>query len=214
MNQAFQNKDLLIELHYFPSVEYLACILQADKVLLEVKENFVKQTYRNRCRLLTSQGARDLTIPIVAGNKKQPMEKIQVDDSQNWRMIHWRSIKTAYGKAPFYEHYIDYLEDVFFSEESSLLQFNYQLLKLILKLMGISKKLEFTTDYVKVSDSEKIIDMRGRLNPKKSYTENDILEPLAYPQLFGNEFVANLSVLDLLFCEGPNAKYVIQQSVK
>ncbi|BDD00102.1 WbqC family protein [Persicobacter psychrovividus] len=209
-----QNKEVLLDLHYLPSVEYFAAIIQSEKLLIEAQENFSKQTYRNRCRILTSQGVRDLTIPMVAGNKRHHIQKILLDDRQQWRKIHWRSIKTAYGKAPFFEHYIDFLEPVFFGEQTTLFEFNLSLLKVLFKLLGIKKEISLTDEYAKYSDSDKIIDMRDRLQPKVDYDKNGILVPFPYPQLFGNEFVSNLSVLDLLFCEGPNARNVIQQSVK
>lgn len=195
-------QNIVIELHYFPCVSYFAVLTQAQQVWIEAHENYVKQTCRNRCYILGANNVNRLTVPVKlqSEREKTSIREVIIDHNQKWKNIHWRSIVSAYGKAPFFEYYAPELERAFFKTEISLFDWNYQLLTLCLKLLKINTQIDSTQSYQHHYE-QNTIDLRSRL-----YAENDL--PLAQPvyqQVFGKEFVKNLSVIDLLFCEGPHA---------
>lgn len=203
--------NVLIELQYLPTLEFFACIHQFDEVLIESNENFVKQSFRNRTHILNANGLTSIAIPVLKGNSKVPIQEIEIDNSQNWNNIHWRSIQSAYGKAPYFEFYQADFKGLFDKKNEFLFDFNWQLLTLCLKLLQIDKEIRLTESYDKQPNGS-IIDLRSVIHPKKKYAMNGYYQPVEYIQLFGSKFVPNLSVIDLLFCEGPNASNIIQQS--
>src|SRR5690606_4644405 len=131
--------------------------------------------------------------------------------SQRWRNVHLRGIKSAYGNAPFFDYFYPEFAQLFLQKHSRLYDLNYQLLTLCLKLIGYNVKMEETVIY-QANTLEN--DLRGVLNAKQSYECRNIYRPYPYTQLFGLNFAPNLSIIDLLFCEGPNSKIVINRSKK
>lgn len=201
----------LIPLHYLPCIEYFICILKHEQILLEVNENYIKQTYRNRCCIKTSQKTESLIVPVRKGNSHIPIREVEIDYEQRWVATHWRTIQSAYGKSPFFEHYADLFQAVFKKKFEKLFDLNLDLLTLCLNLLEIDSTLSFTTFYEKVASSP-INDFRSTIHPKVSYKNNGLLEPCIYNQVFGRNFAENLSIIDLLFCEGPNARHILLQS--
>ena len=205
-------KKILIDLQYLPSVAYFTALYQAEEVWIEGHEHFVKQTYRSRCRILGVHGVQDLNIPVHQhGGVKVPVQDITIDYKQKWANNHWRSIQSAYGKAPFFDYYADPIREVIQSQSNRLFELNWQLLTICLKCLGMNTELRQTRqfDTKPVGD---IVDLRGKNTPKKhldTYWHRD--EP--YYQIFGNNFVPNLTIIDLLFNEGPMAPVLLQKSV-
>ncbi|MCP4520521.1 MAG: WbqC family protein [Cytophagales bacterium] len=200
---------LLIELHYLPSVEYFKQIIQHDELHIEACENFQKQTYRSRCKILTSNGVNTLSIPVNA--KGRFIQDVTIDYSQRWLNDHWRAIVSAYNNSPYFEHYEMYFHDVFFRKPSHLFELNVELLSLSLKLLGFDKKVVLTTDYQKEIVSS-IADWRNKIHPKKLDSSRSYIP---YTQVFESSegFVENLSIVDLLFCEGNYAQEIIKSSI-
>lgn len=202
---------ILIDLQYLPTLEYFCCLQQADKVIIEANENYVKQSFRNRTAILTANGVSSLSIPIVGGNKKTNIRDIQIDYSQKWINNHWRALQSAYGKAPYFEYYADYFLQIFNEQEQTLFLLNKKILTLCLKFLQMEIAINFSKSYSQVPEKG-IIDLRSVIHPKKSYVLNEHYHSQPYIQLFGNEFVPNMSIVDLLFCEGPNAQNIIKKS--
>lgn len=202
---------VLIELHYLPSLEYFSCIYNSHTVILDIHEHFVKQTYRNRCYVLTANKVACLTVPVKEGNKKIKYKDIRIDENQNWIKIHWRTIMSAYGKAPFFEFYASFFENILLKKHTFLMDLNYELLSLCLRLLNLDIKIVFTEDY-KNEPEEGILDLRNVIHPKKIFVKNNFYKEIVYNQIFGKNFVSNLSVIDLLFCEGGNSKQILQSS--
>lgn len=203
----------LLALHYFPCIEYFTFFLEPGPVLLEAHEHFVKQSYRNRCYILGPHQVEKLTVPVLGGTKKILVQDIQVDNGQSWQRMHWRSLQTCYGKSPFFEHYAPRLEPVFTSSCKYLWELNEKVLTLCLDLLQLPATPEPTPAYIEQTGTG-LLDLRQAIRPNLPFTARDLLRPVSYTQLFGAEFVANLSVLDVLFCEGPAAAGVIRQSVR
>ena len=196
-------KRILLELQYLPPIAYFTAIRQADEVWIEAHENFVKQTYRNRCRILSTHGVQDLSIPVRHTGKKVLIRDLAIDHRQKWVNTHWRAIQSAYGKAPFFDYYAAELERIMLSRPERLFDMNWQLLTTCLKFLGLDKKsIKQTSSYVKNPETG-ISDLRSIIHPKRQAPE--WFSTVPYHQVFGNNFVPNFSILDLLFCEGPNA---------
>lgn len=204
--------SILIELQYLPSIAFFSNLVGKQELILEANEFFEKQTYRNRCHLLSSQQIEILTVPLQGANKKIKTREIKIDNSQNWDKKHWRSIQTCYGKSPFFEFFADEFKPIYEKNYSFLWDLNLDLLTICLKITG--QKLEITESVSYEKDvSGNVIDARSLIHPKKTNYLNQIYKPTAYGQSFGNNFEPNLSTIDLLMNEGPNAKNVIQQSI-
>ncbi|WKK75910.1 WbqC family protein [Marivirga salinae] len=206
------HKSILIELQYLPSVAFFSSLEGKEEMILEANEFFEKQTYRNRCHLLSSQQIEILTVPLQGANKKIKTRDIKIDNSQNWSKKHWRSIQTCYGKSPFFEFFADEFQPIYEKDYLYLWDVNLDLLTICLKITGQKIKITESGSYEK-KVSENVMDARSLIHPKKPEILNQFHKPKAYNQSFGNNFEPNLSVIDLLMNEGPNTKTVIQQSI-
>lgn len=203
---------LLIDLHYLPSIAYFSCLLPYETVRLEAHEHYQKQTYRNRCYILTSQQVDRLTVPVRhSSGVKTPYQRLEIDYSQPWVDKHWRALSTAYSKAPYFEYFAPAFHDVLSKPYASLFELNLTLLQTCCKLLQLERQFELSTHYEKTPD-EQVVDARGHIHPRHRLEVSPYFRPITYPQVFGHEFHPNLSVLDLLFCEGANAPTILQKS--
>lgn len=203
---------LLIDLHYLPSIAYFACLQPYETIWLEAHEHYQKQTYRNRCYTLTSQGVDRLTVPVRhSSGIKTPYRRLEIDYSQPWVDKHWRALCTAYNKAPYFEYFAASFHDVLLARPAYLFDLNLLLLQTCCTLLQVEKKFELSTNYEKTPGAQ-IVDARGEIHPRHRLEANSYFQPIPYPQVFGSEFHSNLSILDLLFCEGPNARAILQHS--
>jgi hypothetical protein len=206
------HKSILIELQYLPSIAFFSNLEGKEELILEANEFFEKQTYRNRCHLLSSQQIEILTVPLQGANKKIKTKDIKIDNSQNWNKKHWRSIQTCYGKSPFFEFFADEFKVIYENDYKFLWNLNIDLLTICLKITGQKIKITESVSYEK-NISGNVMDARSLIHPKKPNFLNQFYKPTSYGQSFGNNFEPNLSIIDLLMNEGPNAKTIIQQSI-
>ena len=221
---------ILTELHYHPPAALFAELLRADGLLLEAHEHYRKQTYRNRCLICTAQGVQALTVPVIDGNRAEKVTAtaIEIDYRQNWIHRHWRTLQTAYGNSPYFEYYADYFHDIYVGKPALLFDLNLRFLQLLLKCFRLPLPITLTTDYhthypaqpsaeiiglssLSHSIAESLLDRRDWLTPKIASRPSEPDTPAAstlvrpYPQVFGPGFEPGLSVLDLLFSQGPAA---------
>lgn len=206
----------LIELHYLPTLEYMALLLHHGGAELETHEHFQRRTFRNRTHILTDKGVLALSLPLEGGNKggmKQGIQEIRIDAGSRGPQKHWRALETAYASAPFFEHYAPFLEPIFNRPPDTLFEFSYQLLTKCLELMQIGINLTFSKDFVHTVPSDQP-DARDTLTPRASFEHRPWYRPVPYYQVFGGTFVPNLSVLDLLFTNGPQSSQILAQSVE
>ncbi len=189
---------------YFPNIKSFAVLIQSN-VCWEVEDNFQKQTYRNRCYICTDQGKHMLTIPIqhVGGAQgRQKYKEVKLDRTYSWQRQHWRTLETAYRTSPFFEFYEDDIVDLFKDPTDYLLDFNLKSIEILCNCLELSTPQEKTINYTKAVNND-LVDGRFLVNAKK-----ELFHPQEqYTQVFGSKhgFVANTSMLDLLFNEGPNA---------
>jgi hypothetical protein len=201
----------LIELHYFPCLAWFAQLLRFESIRLETQENFVKQSYRNRCYIQTANNVTALSVPLRGGSK-QALRDIEIDYSQRWTEIHWRTIQSGYGNAPYFEFFESDIRQLLEAKPSRLLDLNELILTKCLKLLNHKVKIEFTEVFEKEPNNS-YLDLRNSILPNKPLPDFLEFDPMSYYQVFGANFVNNLSILDLLFCEGPQAKSVLWASI-
>jgi hypothetical protein len=176
-------------------------------ILLEKYEHYPKQTYRNRTRIATANGILDLTIPIVHGRKEHvAMKDIRINYDHEWQRLHWLSIQTAYRSSAYFEYYEDDFVGFYEKQEEFLFDYNLQQLELILKILKLNVPISFTDKYEK--SYEPLVDYRELIHPKK---ESIYLNPKPYYQVFEDrhEFIPDLSIIDLIFNQGPQSKHFL-----
>lgn len=198
---------LVIEPHYLGSLEYYALLSQYDAITLEVNDRFRKQTFRNRCYLLGSNGVLPLILPLRYSNE-MTIKEVTLDHSQRWKKDHWGAFYSAYGKAPFFEYFSEMFSEIWNKKHTHLIDINHDFLTLTLKLLQLDVKVAYTEKYIDLHDQ----DFRDVILPKKPFTDRKIYHPTPYTQLFGDTFVPNLSIVDLIMCEGPQARQVLTAS--
>lgn len=189
----------VVELPYLPNIIWFSNFLKTENVCIEREENFVKSTFRNRCEITGANGRQMLSIPLQGGRDHHRLYKeTRILNDTRWQKIHWQGIRSAYGSAPFFEFYEDGIRKFYETEFEYLFEFNYQLLQTLLHILKTDRQVSFTQTY-EVNPTQ-VIDMR-----KESLKSADIPR---YYQVFEarNGFQSNLSVIDLIFHEGPASK--------
>jgi hypothetical protein len=193
---------ILVSTAYFPPIEYFSLILQADEVYVEKEENYVKQSYRNRCYILSAHGAQVLTVPVYQGSvHKTSIKDISIDYSKRWQQVHLRAFKASYSSSPYYEFYAEIFEKIILRNHVFLLDLNMELTMAVFTVLKISKALSYTTDFKSIGSIEN--DFRYKIAPKKE----SHFQGKEYIQVFnnGNGFTSGLSILDLIFNIGPDS---------
>lgn len=209
-------QQILIELQYLGNIQYYSKLISYTKVYLEYHENYRKGSFRNRCHIATANGILGLSIPLLKGkNQQMNIQKVQIDNRQTWQVQHWRSICTAYGNSPFFEFYEDALSNMYAKKYDLLFDFCFDFQKLILQLLSLSVQVEFTPEFWHTAP-DGILDFRQQIRPSTYQDEQDpyfVASP--YPQVFEDRhgFIPNLSILDLLFCTGPESYNYLSMSV-
>ena len=203
--------DLLTEPQYFGSIAYFVRLIPAKTLQLEVCGSYQKQTYQNRCYILTSQQVDKLIVPIKhhTGNA---YKEAKIAYHTPWPQRHWRALCTAYGKAPYFRSLTDMIHPILFDQHVYLLDLNVALLRACLAFLALPKRITFTTSYHK-KPSVNTIDDRGLLHPKKNLPTTGFSLP-TYQHVFDHPYIPNLSILDLLFCEGPYAQMMLQKAAQ
>lgn len=192
---------------YFGPIQYFTKFLLYSPVSIEVHENFVKQTYRNRCNILAANGVLSLQVPVEKGSvHKICMRDLRVSYDKPWQKNHFKSIESAYRTSPFYEFYIDDLVPVFTRKIDFLLDLNQEINEILWNVLKINVQVDATLEYYPNPFGT---DYRTSIHPKVHKNKADIcFKPIEYTQVFSSRFgfVQNLSILDALFCLGPDTR--------
>ncbi|CCH00547.1 hypothetical protein FAES_2538 [Fibrella aestuarina BUZ 2] len=195
---------LLIDLHYLPCLDVMRGMAQATEVQIEAHENYHKQSYRNRCYVLTANGVDCLTVPVLNGTHRQRTRDVRIDYSQKWIDRHLRCLQSAYAKAPYFEYLMPDLEAILAQRLPLLFDLNWSLLTFCRKWARITTPVNLTEWYERDTPVG-VFDARSRVIPAKR-GETGLFGPQRpYLQNFGTVFEPNLSILDALFMGVANA---------
>ncbi|MDR2284927.1 MAG: WbqC family protein [Sphingobacterium sp.] len=195
---------VLLSANYLPPVSYFHAIAQnPGTVLIDQYEHFPKQTYRSRTHIATANGILDLMIPIQHGRKEHvAMKEVKISYDHDWQRLHWSSIQTAYRSSAYFEYYEDEFAPFYERKFDYLFDFNLEQLQLTLQLLKLPRELQRTEAYTKNYEG---LDFRTSIHPKKPSV---YANPKAYYQVFEERtgFQPNVSIIDLLFNQGPQSK--------
>ena len=192
---------IVFPIAYFGSISYYKDIISNSPIEFEIQEHFVKQSIRNRARILTANGPMELSIPVIKPNGSKTLTKdILVLDSNEWRKDHWRAIESAYKHAAYFDHYGEEIKSLIYQETKDLVDFNLHIMKLIQMWLDLPYEYSFSSEYKQIEEINK--DFRF------GYTQHPFQNEYHYFQVFQDKmpFVGDLSILDAILNLGPMAR--------
>jgi len=214
-------ENILIHPAYFGPVSQFVALVKANKVFFENEDNYQKQTYRNRMYIYDSNGKLLLNIPIKhrsaltgepkKAGKHQLYKEVKIENDFEWQKQHWRALKASYQTSPFFEFYEDEIYPLYHKKFNYLIDFNYACLEFVTDALQLDLNFEKTSEYILYPEDKK--DLRTLINAKGKLK----FQQEEYTQVFKEKhgFLPNLSILDLLFNEGPNTtNYLEAQELK
>jgi len=206
-------EEVLLSTAYFPPAEYFSLVAHSRKVIIETHENYLKQTYRNRCMILGANGPLALIVPVMRGSfHKTALKELKIDNGKRWRELHLRGITSAYAAAPYFEYYYDVISHVISRPFTYLLDLNTEALKVVCEAAGLTPAISFTGAFI--PEKTRNDDYRYSISPKsppavKGYSQ------IPYTQVFGEKygFTGKLSIIDLLLNNGPGTGALLLRSL-
>jgi hypothetical protein len=215
-NQNLKLETILLSTAYLAPIQYYCKLIGSEKVIIEQHENYSKQSYRNRCNILTANGVLSLAIPVIHnGGNKIPIRDVEIDYSTRWKAMHCGAIESAYRSSPFYIYYSDEFWAVFDKKFKYLFDFNSELQNFFFDQLKIKIEISFSSSF-KCSELQSTFeDLSNSIHPKARLNMTDEhFKLVPYFQVFQNKygFVPNLSIIDLLFNVGPSAINILVES--
>ncbi len=199
-------EQVLLQTTYFGPIQWYQKLNRSETCLIEQYDSYQKQTYRNRCVIATANGLQTLTVPVEAFGEKPMVKDIRISDHNHWRRIHWNALMAAYSESPFFEYYVDDIQPFFEKHYDFLVDFNEAIRQKVCELIDIHPQVRYTTEYL----SQHPHDYRNIIHAKHPGEDPDFT-PQKYWQVFQHKhgFLPNLSILDLLFCMGPESIFLL-----
>lgn len=206
--------DIYLSSAYLAPVQYYSKFLD-NRVYIEQHENYLKQSFRNRCMIVSANGVMPLSIPVEhASGAKIPIRDIRIAEHGNWQHLHWNAIVSAYSSTPFFEYYQDDFYPFYNKKYRFLFDLNEEMRHMIFGLLNIdTHNILYTAGY-KRDFSENETDLRGAIHPKKEWESDLDFFPCPYYQVFSQKFgfKPNMSIIDLLFNMGNESIIVLMNS--
>ena len=209
------NSILIIENQYFPCINWIKNSFLYSNINISPFEPYRKMSFRNRCVVAGSNGLVPLSVPVENGrNQKAPFRDVRISHREDWQKNHWRTITSCYSKSAFFEFYGDAVEKFFLGKEVFLFDLDMKIVLWLKQVLKIDCNIGIVEDPSLTSKTE-VIDLRDKWLPKNFQQEDGVLSLPKYFQVFENRigFQPNLSILDLLFNEGPNAIPLLKVSL-
>lgn len=206
-----ENSSVLLSTASFAPLPFYSLAVKSQEIYLERFENFIKQTFRNRYVILGANGPISMIVPVVKSRGPKILIKdLKISYDVDWQRNHWRTIFSAYNSSPFFEFFKDDILPFFEKREKYLFEFNLKIHETICDLLEIENNLFLTEDFEKIPSE--VINLRETISPKNKQL-NQQFQTEKYTQVFTGKFgfVPNLSILDLLFNEGPNSYTVLEE---
>ena len=198
-----------LPLYYFGPATWFAAVLQSEQVVFNAAERFPRRTNRHRCLVLGPNGPVQLSVYLQHWSAGARMDEIKPSYTESWTKDHWNGIRAGYGRSPYFEHYADYFEPLFSQQFNSLVELNLAGLNACLMALGLSPSYEVITNA-----SAEAIDTSAYppMKPNIEQLRSAAYPFPEYPQVFADRFpfVPHLSILDLIFNEGPNALQLLR----
>ena len=224
----------LLQTTYFGPVQWYQKLHRYEHTLIEQYDSYQKQTFRNRCIIATANGLQALTVPVdthpvlgasaaspvlgasAAESTKCLLKDVRISDHNQWRRIHWNALQSAYSESPFFEYYADDIRPFFEQKYDFLVDFNEAIRQKMCELIDIHPSVEYTQEFLPPQEVSSIPhhpiihDFRDVISAKHPQPDADF-EVKRYWQVFQHKhgFLPNLSILDLLFCMGPESVFYL-----
>lgn len=209
-----QHTGILLSTAYFAPVRYFSKLAVLSEGYIEQHEHFIKQTYRNRAVILGANGPISLIVPVEKGREQKiKIKDLRISYDEEWQRNHWRTIFSAYNSSPFFEYYSDELKPFFRKKYEFLFDFNQHITESLLEILDLQTKVRLTESFEQIPEG--CLNFREKINPKahRNVADPHFIAPM-YTQVFGEKFgfMPDLSILDLLFNEGPSAHSILTAS--
>lgn len=201
----------LLQTTYFGPVQWYQKLKRYDHCVIEQYDSYQKQTYRNRCVIATANGLQALTVPV--DHSPLTIDHVQckdlrISDHNQWRRVHWNALQSAYSESPFFEYYADDIRPFFEQKYEFLIDFNEAIRQKMCELLDIETSVSYSSGFMVHGSGFK--DFREVIHAKHPKDDPEF-QPRSYWQVFQHRygFQPNLSILDLLFCMGPEAVFYL-----
>lgn len=199
---------------YMPNIQYLSKLILHNEAIIDIHETYLKQSFRNRFQISDANGVLDLSIPVIKphGNKTKTKD-IVIEYTTNWMQVHWRAIVSSYSNSPFFEIFETELAPLYEKKDKFLIDYNTRVLDTILSCLEIPLRIEYSKNYIIPTEIK--YDFRNSISPKARLQKPDAnYKIVEYYQVFKNKygFCKNLSFLDLMLNEGPEAISILRRS--
>jgi hypothetical protein len=198
----------ILPVAYFPPISHYAAMVNHAEVQWDIYEHFHKQFFYNRCVISGPNGTLKLIIPINHSGERTPLKDVRIMNEYPWQKLHWRSLEAAYRRSPFFEYYEEILYPIYEEYKPAyLIEWNRKLFDAVNEIIKTDIKLSYTGEYHKTYENAE--DYRALASPKV-LAEKPVKE-IKYQQVFEERhgFTSDLSIIDLLFCEGPHSTQLL-----